>query len=134
MKMILGGIHDNHIPRMSINLRVTRYLCQVKKGRVDLKQSAGKVLDTMFMIYTVPQIGVYVRVCVCVCLYSFTIKASSVCDDAWDIPEYTDQRSCVVKYYSRFLYQVPSSPFLKISYFTSKNKTRASQQTGEKTI
>ena len=73
-------------------------------------------------------------VCVCVCLYSFTIKASSVCDDAWDIPEYTDQRSCVVKYYSRFLYQVPSSPFLKISYFTSKNKTRASQQTGEKTI
>ena len=37
-----------------------------KKGGVDLKQNAGKVLDTMFMIYTVPQIGVFVRVCVCV--------------------------------------------------------------------
>ena len=24
-------------------------------------------------------------VCVCVCLYSFTLKASSVCNDVWDI-------------------------------------------------
>ena len=23
--------------------------------------------------------------CVCVCLYSFTLKASSVCNDVWDI-------------------------------------------------
>ena len=44
-----------------------------KKGGVDLKQSAGKVLDTMFMIYTVPQIGVFVRVCVCVCVCVFIL-------------------------------------------------------------
>ena len=36
------------------------------------------------------------RVCVCVCLYSFTVKASSVCNDILDIIEGTDQRSCVV--------------------------------------
>ena len=33
---------------------------------------------------------------VCVCLYSFTVKASSVCNDILDIIEGTDQRSCVV--------------------------------------
>ena len=36
------------------------------------------------------------RVWVCVCLYSFTVKASSVCNDILDIIEGTDQRSCVV--------------------------------------
>ena len=95
-----------------------------KKGGVDLKQSAGKVLDTVYDIYSSPDRCICA--CVCVCLYSFTVKVSSVCDDVWDIPEYTDQRSCVLEYYSGFLYQVPSSPFLKISYFTSKNETRAS--------
>ena len=46
---------------------------------------------------------VCVCVCVCVfvcvvrvCLYSFTVKVSSVCDDVWDILEGTDQQSCVV--------------------------------------
>ena len=33
---------------------------------------------------------------VCVCLYSFTVKASSVCNDVWDILDGTDQRSSVV--------------------------------------
>ena len=37
-----------------------------------------------------------VCVCVCGCLYSFTVKASSVCNDVSDILEGTDQRSCVV--------------------------------------
>ena len=106
-----------------------------KKGTSRFETECRKgVRHYVYNIYSSPDRCVCACVCVCVCLYSFTIKASSVCDDVSDIPEYTDQRSCVVKYYSRFLYQVPSSPFLKISYFTSKNKTRASQQTGEKTI
>ena len=33
-----------------------------------------------------------VCVCVCVCLYSFTVKASSVCNDIRDILEGTEQR------------------------------------------
>ena len=37
-----------------------------------------------------------VCVCVFVCLYYFTVKASSVCNDVWDIPEGTDQRTYVV--------------------------------------
>ena len=32
----------------------------------------------------------------CVCAYFFTIKASSVCNDIWDILEGADQRSSVV--------------------------------------
>ena len=39
---------------------------------------------------------VCVCLCMCVCLYSFTVKAVSVCNDVWDILEGTDQRSCVV--------------------------------------
>ena len=31
-----------------------------------------------------------------VCLYSFTVKASSICNDVWDILDGTDQRSSVV--------------------------------------
>ena len=37
-----------------------------------------------------------VCVCVFVCLYYFTVKASSVCNDVWDIHEGTDQRTYVV--------------------------------------
>ena len=37
-----------------------------------------------------------VCVCVFVCLCYFTVKASSVCNDVWDIPEGTDQRTYVV--------------------------------------
>ena len=40
--------------------------------------------------------GGCVCVCVCVYLYSFTVIASSVCNDVSDILEGTDQRSCVV--------------------------------------
>ena len=32
----------------------------------------------------------------CVCLYPSTIEASSVCNDAFDILQCTNQRSCVV--------------------------------------
>ena len=40
--------------------------------------------------------AVYRNANVCVYLYSFTVKASSVCNDVWDIIDGTDQRSCVV--------------------------------------
>ena len=41
-------------------------------------------------------VGACVHACVCVCLNFFTAKASSVCDDAWDILEGTDQLPCAV--------------------------------------
>ena len=43
----------------------------------------------------------------------------------------TDQWSCC-EYHTRCLCQVPSSPFLKMIYFTSKNETPACQQLEEK--
>ena len=67
-------------------------------------------------------VSMYVSVCcVCVCLYSFTIKASSVCKMSGAYLRGTGQRSCVV-------FQVPSSLFLKMSYFTSKDETTARRQ------
>ena len=59
-------------------------------------------------------------VCVCMCLYSSTAKASFVC------------KMLCCEYHSRCFWQVPSSPFLKMSYFTSKDETPAHRQTGEK--
>ena len=35
-------------------------------------------------------------ICVYVCLSSFIVKASSVCNDVWGILDGTDQRSCVM--------------------------------------
>ena len=75
---------------------------------------------------------VCVCVCVCVCLYlySFTVKASSVCNDVWGIfDEYWSTILCC-KYFSSCLYQVPSSPFPKMSYFNSKDGAPAGRQTG----
>ena len=54
--------------------------------------------------------------CVCVCLYCSTVEASSVYNDALDMSECTDKRSCVAD-----ILQVLSSQFLNLSYFTSKN-------------
>ena len=70
---------------------------------------------------------VCVCVCVCVCLYSFTVMASSVCNDVWDILEEYESTILRCEYHSSCSCQVPSSPFLKISIFTSKDETPAPQ-------
>ena len=44
--------------------------------------------DKSALIYVV--LIVLYAICVYVCLYSFTVKASSVCNDAWDILKGTD--------------------------------------------
>ena len=96
---------------------------------------------------------------VCVCLYSFTVKASSVCNDVWDILEgtlpsatmpgiYLRERfhlqRCLgytwgngspifcCEYYSKYFCQVPSSPFLNMSYLTPNNETLAADKLAEK--
>ena len=46
-----------------------------------------------------------------------------ICNNVWDILEGTDQRSFVVSIILGAFCQVPSSPFLKMSYFTSKDET-----------
>ena len=52
-----------------------------------------------------------------VCLYSFTVKTSSVYNEVWDILEGTDQRFCVVS--------IILGASSKMSYFTSKDEIPA---------
>ena len=65
-------------------------------------------------------------VCVCVCLYSSTVKASSVCkmSDTCLRVRIND----VVLYYTQCRCQVPSSQYLKISYFTSKDENSSERE------
>ena len=77
----------------------------------------------------------HVCVCVharaCVYFYSFTVKGFSVCNDVWDILEGMDQRSCVMNVIlaaSVKFFQVLSSSFLKMSYFTLKDETAAADK------
>ena len=65
-----------------------------------------------------------VCVCVCVCSYSSTcwfLPASSGCTTSLTYLRSSDQRSFVVSILVSFC-QVPSSLFLNLSYFTSKDE------------
>ena len=67
---------------------------------------------------------VCVCVCVCVCSYSSTcwfLPASSGCTMSLTYVRSSDQRSFVVSILVSFC-QVPSSLFLNLSYFTSKDE------------
>ena len=72
-------------------------------------------------------------VCVCVFLYSSTLKASSVCKMS---KTYLRLRinDFVLSILVDCVIQVPSSPFLKMPYFTSKDENSSRSLTGEKTI
>ena len=77
-----------------------------------------------------------VRVCVCVCVcvfIPFHLLVSSGCTTSVTCVRYSDQRSFVVSI-TRGFCQVPSSPFLSLSYFTSKDENSSRPLTGEKTI
>ena len=79
--------------------------------------------------------GVCVCVCVyvCVCVFIFFHREGFFrLQNVQDILECTDQRSCVVNKFPSS--QVPSSPYLKMSYFTSKDENSSRALTGEKTI
>ena len=78
---------------------------------------------------------VYVCVCVCVCacacvcVCSFNEKTSSVCEMSETYLRGTDRSTILCcEYQSRCFCQVPSSPFLKMSYFISKDETSARRQ------
>ena len=81
----------------------------------------AKFLGTTISKSIYEQLFVFVRarMCVCaracVCLYSSTVKASSYCERSGTYLRGTGQR-CYVEYHSRCSCQVPSSPFLKMSY------------------
>ena len=70
-------------------------------------------------------------VCVCVCVCVPFHRGFFHLQDVWGILEGTNQR-CYVEYHSQCFCQVPSSPYLKTSYFTSNEVTPAYRQTGEK--
>ena len=65
---------------------------------------------------------------VCVCIYSFTVKASSVCNNALDILERYGSTILCCEYYIWCFCHVLSSPFLKMSYFTFKDETPATDK------
>ena len=61
-------------------------------------------------------------VCVCVCVFMlFYSKGFFYLQDVCDIHEGYGSTFLCCKYHSRCFCQVPSSPFLKLSYFTSKD-------------
>ena len=74
---------------------------------------------------------VCVCVCVCVCVYTLHLLAFSGYKTFVTYLRCKDQRSCVVSIAGCF-YQVPSSPFRNLSYFTPKDETPTHRQTREK--
>ena len=72
--------------------------------------------------------------CVCVCVFIlFHLLVSSDCKTSVTYLRCSDQRSFVVSI-ARGFCQVPSSPYLKMSYFTFKDENSSPLHTGEKTI
>ena len=68
-------------------------------------------------------VRVCVCVCVCVCVFMlFHLLLSSVCTTSLAYVRSSNQRSFVVSISVTALCQVPSSPYLKMSYFTSKDE------------
>ena len=74
-----------------------------------------------------------VCVCVCVCVFIlFHREGFFRLQDVGDILEGYGSTMLCYEYHSRCFYQVPSSRYLKMPYFTSKDETPARRQTGEK--
>ena len=74
--------------------------------------------------------------CVCVCVSGFILfhlLVSSGCTTSVTYVRSSDQQSFVVSI-SRDFCQVPSSLFLNLSYFSSKDENSSRPLTGEKTI
>ena len=77
---------------------------------------------------------VCVYVCVCVCVFIiFHLLVSTGCTTYVTYVRSSDQRSFVLSI-SRGFCQVPSSLFLNLSYFSSKDENSSRPLTGEKTI
>ena len=106
---------------------------------IDLENFDAKLLKIDKKSYK--DIGIYsigyvtkkkVGDCMCVCFYSSTVKASSVCKMSKTYLRAHGTLGC--EYQLTALCQVPSSPYLKMSYFTSKDENSSRSITGEKTI
>ena len=84
---------------------------------------ANRQIVQFFVVFTAQDMidtDARARARVCVCLYSSTVKASSVCRMSDTYLMGTDQKCYVVLY--DVLCQVPSSQYLKMSYFTLKDE------------
>ena len=68
------------------------------------------------------------------CLYAFTVKASSVCNDIWDILEGTNQRSCVVSIIQVLLLSSFISLSKNVIFHHVQRRNSRSRLTGEKTV
>ena len=122
------------VSRRSLKKHIPKIL--LYKQDQDLQKSSsvtGKnILATLSMfLYIYP-----VRLCVCVfvCVFIlFHLLISFGCTTSVTYVRSSDQRSLLVSI-SRAFYQVPSSLFLNLSYFTSKDENSSRPLTGEKAI
>ena len=71
---------------------------------------------------------------VCVCVYTLPPVGFFRLHDVFDIREKFGSTIFCCEYQLTALCQVPSSPYLKMSYFTSKDENSSRSITGEKTI
>ena len=66
----------------------------------------------------------FVRVCVCVCVFILFYREGFFrLQDVWDTREGYRSAMLCFEYHTRCFCQVPPSPYLKMSYFSSKDET-----------
>ena len=88
----------------------------------------------LHQLLTLYLLKLLVLVCVCVCVFIlFQLLVSSSCTTSVTYVRCSNQRSFVVSI-TRGFYQVPSSPFPNLSYFTSKDENSSRSLTGENEV
>ena len=101
-------------------------LCQILRSQIKTEELC--TIRLVFLCY---------KFCVCVCVCVFILlhcEGFFRLQDVWDIREGYGSTMLWCEYQSRCFCQVPSSPFLNTSYFTSKDGSSSSPKTGEKAI
>ena len=89
----------------------------------------------LFLLLCVCVCVLCVCVCVCVCVFIFFHREIFLrLQDLWNIRERYGWMFLCCEYLSGYFCQVPSSPYLKMSYFTSEGEFLAHWTTREKTI
>ena len=101
-------------------------VCDSAKSRFTKEQEGSKLFSSL----------VCVCVCVCFCVSVYTLPPVGFfrLHEVFDIREKFRSMIFRFDYQLTALCQVPSSPYLKMPYFTSKDENSSRSITGEKTI
>ena len=121
-----------------LNKFASLQICNFIKKRLQHRSFPVKFARTPILKNICELLLVCVRMCVPTrararVFILFHLLVSSGCTTSVTYVRYSDQGSFVVSITSGFC-QVPSSPFLNLSYFTSKDGNSGQQLTKEKTI